>query len=142
MFKDAIQNLMKQSPNPPNNIILYCKGGNYIENIQLALDEKDIFIHVIIELEEMLQKTKNISLKIPFYYICCNLKSDMKFFEVSSNDLKSYANPKSSLIIVEEITPKNKFQFHIQTQFLNQGTASPNHYQVMFSFNIMMMYFN
>ena len=134
MFKDAIVNLMKQSPNPPNYIILYRKGGNYIENIQLALDEKDIFIKVIMDLEENMKKTKNLSLKIPFYYICCNLKSDMKFFEVSSNDNKSYANPKSGLIIDEEITQKNKFEFYIQPQFVNQGTATPSHYQVMCSF--------
>ena len=82
MFKDAIQNLMKQSPNPPNYIILYRKGGNYIENIQLALDEKDIFIKVITDLEEMLKKTKNISMQIPFYYICCNLKSDKELLRL------------------------------------------------------------
>ena len=133
MFKDAIQNLMKQSPNPPNYIILYRKGGNYIENIQLALDEKDIFIKVITDLEEMLKKTKNISMQIPFYYICCNLKSDMKFFEVASNDSKSYANPKSGLIIDEGVTQKNRFEFYIQPQFVNQGTATPSHYQVMCS---------
>ena len=131
MFKDAIQNLMKQSPLPPNYIILYRKGGNYIENIQLALDEKDIFINVIIELEEMIKKTKNMTMKIPFYYICCNLKSDMKFFEVSPNDSRSYANPKSGLIIDECVTQKNKFEFYIQPQFVNQGTATPSHYQVM-----------
>ena len=133
MFKDAVQNLMKQSPNPPNYIILYRKGGNYIENIQLALDEKDIFIKVITDLEEMLKKTKNISMQIPFYYICCNLKSDMKFFEVASNDSKSYANPKSGLIIDEGVTQKNRFEFYIQPQFVNQGTATPSHYQVMCS---------
>ena len=133
MFKDAIQNLMKQSPNPPNYIILYRKGGNYIENIQLALDEKDIFIKIITDLEEMLKKTKNISMQIPFYYICCNLKSDMKFFEVASNDSKSYANPKSGLIIDEGVTQKNRFEFYIQPQFVNQGTATPSHYQVMCS---------
>ena len=131
MFKDAIQNLMKQSPHPPSYIILYRKGGNYIENIQLALDEKDIFINVIVELEEMLKKTKNISAKIPFYYLCCNLKSDMKFFEVSPNDSRSYANPKSGLIIDEGVTQKNRFEFFIQPQFVNQGTATPSHYQVM-----------
>jgi len=134
MFKDAIQSLMKQSPKAPNYIILYRKGGNYIENIQLALDEKDIFINVIQELEEMLKKTKNITAKIPFYYICCNLKSDMKFFEVTQNDSNSYANPKSGLIIDEGITQKNKFEFYIQPQFVNQGTATPSHYQVMCSY--------
>jgi hypothetical protein len=131
MFKDAIQNLMKASPYPPSYIILYRKGGNYIENIQLALDEKDIFINVIIELEEMLKKTKNISAKIPFYYLCCNLKSDMKFFEIGPNDSRSYANPKSGLIIDESVTQKNRFEFYIQPQFVNQGTATPSHYQVM-----------
>ena len=131
MFKDAIQSLMKQSPKAPNYIILYRKGGNYIENIQLALDEKDIFIKVIMELEEMLQKTKNITAKIPFYYICCNLKSDMKFFEVGPNNSNSYNNPKSGLIIDETITQKNRFEFFIQPQFVNQGTATPSHYQVM-----------
>ena len=134
MFKDAIQSLMKQSPKAPNYIILYRKGGNYIENIQLALDEKDIFIKVIMELEEMLQKTKNITAKIPFYYICCNLKSDMKFFEVGPNNSNSYNNPKSGLIIDETITQKNRFEFFIQPQFVNQGTATPSHYQVMCSY--------
>ena len=131
MFRDAIKSLMEKSPKAPNFIILYRKGGNYIENIQLALDERDIFINVIVELEEMLKKTKNITTKIPFYYICCNLKSDMKFFEVSPNDNRSYANPKSGLIIDECITQKNKFEFYIQPQFVNQGTATPSHYQVM-----------
>jgi uncharacterized protein with ParB-like and HNH nuclease domain len=125
---------MKQSPKAPNYIILYRKGGNYIENIQLALDEKDIFIKVIMELEEMLQKTKNITAKIPFYYICCNLKSDMKFFEVGPNNSNSYNNPKSGLIIDETITQKNRFEFFIQPQFVNQGTATPSHYQVMCSY--------
>ena len=131
MFKDAIQSLMKQSPKAPNYIILYRKGGNYIENIQLALDEREIFINVIVELEQMLNKSKNTTTKIPFYYICCNLKSDMKFFEVNPNDNRSYANPKSGLIIDEGITQKNKFEFYIQPQFVNQGTATPSHYQVM-----------
>lgn len=131
MFKEAVDNLMKNSPLPPNYIILYRKGGNYIENIQLALDEREIFINVIVELQEQIKKNKNMTMKIPFYYICCNLKSDMKFFEVGQNDSRSYANPKSGLIIDEGVTQKNKFEFYIQPQFVNQGTATPSHYQVM-----------
>ena len=131
MFKEAIDDLMKKSPKPPNFIILYRKGGNYIENTQLALDEREIFIKVIAGLQESLKNNKNISMKIPFYYICCNLKSDMKFFEISPNDNRSFANPKSGLIIDEGITQKNRFEFFIQPQFVNQGTATPSHYQVM-----------
>ena len=131
MFREAIQTLMKHSPKPPTYIILYRKGGNYIENIKLALDEKDIFINVIIDLETKLKNSKNISMKIPFYYICSNLKSDMKFFEVMPNAPNAFANPKSGLIIDEYVVQKNRFEFYIQPQFVNQGTATPCHYQVM-----------
>ena len=66
------------------------------------------------------------------YYICCNLKSDLKFFETKSiNGQKEYYNPKSGLIVDEKVTQSNKFEFYIQPQFVNQGSATPCHYQVM-----------
>lgn len=131
MFKSTIKNLMDSSKRPPNYIILYRKGGNYIENLRLAIDEKDIFIDVIKDLENSF-KNNNKDIKIPFYYICCNLKCDLKFFECSDhNGNKSFANPKSGLVIDENVTQKNKFEFFIQPQFVNQGTATPCHYQVM-----------
>jgi aubergine-like protein len=130
MFKDAIKNLMKFSPKAPNYIILYRRGGNAMDNLKLAIDEKDIFINVIKELES--SQNKGTEVKIPFYYICCNLKCDMKFFEYSDNKgTKTFGNPKSGLIIDESVTQKNKFEFYIQPQFVNQGTATPSHYQVM-----------
>ena len=131
MFKSTIKNLMDSSKRPPNYIILYRKGGNYIENLRLAIDEKDIFIDVIKDLENSF-KNNNKDIKIPFYYICCNLKCELKFFECSDhNGNKSFANPKSGLVIDENVTQKNKFEFFIQPQFVNQGTATPCHYQVM-----------
>ena len=129
MFKEAIKSLMKFSPKAPNYIILYRRGGNFMDNLKLVLDEKDIFINVVKELESN-EKNKGTDMKIPFYYICCNLKSDMKFFEFNEGN-KSYFNPKSGLIIDESVTQKNKFEFYIQPQFVNQGTATPSHYQVM-----------
>ena len=101
-----------------------------MDNLKLAIDEKDIFINVIKELES--NQSKGTEVKIPFYYICCNLKCDMKFFEYSDNKgTKTFGNPKSGLIIDESVTQKNKFEFYIQPQFVNQGTATPSHYQVM-----------
>lgn len=136
MFKDAIKNLMNSSKRNPSYIILYRKGGNYIENIKLAIDEKDIFFGVIKELEGMLKAKENKDINIPFYYICCNLKCDIKFFEYTDNyGNKSYSNPKSGLIIDENVTQRNRFEFFIQPQFVNQGTATPCHYQVMCAYN-------
>jgi aubergine-like protein len=129
MFKEAISTLTANTPHncPPNFVFLYRKGGNYLENIKLAIDEKDVFINVIKELENA-----NKNMEIPFYYICCNLKCDLKFFEYNdSNNHKGYFNPKSGLIIDENVTQKNKFEFFVQPQFVNQGTATPAHYQVM-----------
>ena len=128
MLKDAISKLMEHSPHEPNCVLLYRKGGNYIENLKLAIDEKDIFINVIKELED---KCGN-NVKIPFYYICCNLKTDMKFFEYQDNNgNRIFSNPQSGLIIDENVTAKNRFEFFIQPQLVNQGTATPCHYQVM-----------
>ena len=133
MFKDAIKSLMKYSPKAPNYILLYRRGGNFLDNMKLAIDEKDIFINVIKSLENDLNSNKpSQEMKIPFYYICCNLKCDMKFFEYSINQgVKSFFNPKSGLIIDENVIQKNKFEFYIQPQYVNQGTATPSHYQVM-----------
>ena len=132
MFKDAIKNLMSSSKRPPNYIILYRKGGNFIENIKYSIDEKDLLIAVIKDLENTLKMKENKDITIPFYYICCNLKSDMKFFEYGDNkDSQSINNPKSGLIIDEDVTQKNRFEFFMQPQFVNQGTATPCHYQVM-----------
>ena len=134
MFKDAINKIMTSSKRVPNYIILYRKGGNYIQNIKLAIDEKDNFISVIKDLENTMKAKENKDIKIPFYYICCNLKTDTKFFEYNNTGNKSYANPKSGLIVDENIIQRNRFEFYIQPQFVNQGTATPCHYQIMCSY--------
>ena len=136
MFKSAIKNLMDSSKRNPNFILFYRKGGNYLENLKMAIDEKDVLVNVIKDLENMLKNKENKTIKIPFYYLCCNLKSDLKFFEYTDNiGNKIYSNPKSGLVIDENVTQKNKFEFFIQPQFVNQGTATPCHYQVMCTYN-------
>ena len=136
MFKLAIKNLMDSSKRNPNFILFYRKGGNYLENLKIAIDEKEVLVNVIKDLENNIKKKDNKNVKIPFYYLCCNLKSDLKFFEYTDNiGNKIYSNPKSGLVIDENVTQKNKFEFFIQPQFVNQGTATPCHYQVMFTYN-------
>ena len=65
-----------------------------------------------------------------FYYICCNLKSDLKFFEELGNE--SYINPPSGLIVDKYVTQKNKFEFYLQPQNVEIGTATATHYQIMY----------
>ena len=108
-------------PRPPDYIILYRQGGNNFQNKKLSKSEVPIFTKVL--------KNKFEKFKIKFIYVCCNLKSDLKFFQ---NNNSNYQNPKSGLCVDSEVTQKGKYEFYIQPQFVNQGCATPCHYEVMY----------
>ncbi len=123
---------MEHSPHCPDYIIIYRQGGNEFRNKILTINELGNFQEVI---NEYRTKRKNQDISQNFqntkiYYICCNLKSDLKFFETKQNN--SYSNPNSGLVVDEKVTQSSKFEFFLQPQFVNQGTATPSHYQVMY----------
>ena len=127
----AIEELMisalegiKKAPHPPDYIILYRQGGNYIQNKKLAAYEVPMFTKFINQ-----KKAADGKFNPKFIYVCCNLKGDLKFFE---NGNGRYANPKSGLCVDSSVTQKDKYEFYIQPQFVNQGTATPCHYQVLY----------
>ena len=139
--KDAVDNCLSEmfeialrrnnAPKSPDYIILYRKGGNEPQNKTLVISEKDIFINKLKEFKENYKDSQHNFQNTKFYYICVNLKSDLKFFEVG-REKNTYFNPKSGLVIDENVTQKDKYEFYIQPQFVNQGTATPCHYQVMY----------
>lgn len=130
MFIKALKKLDKIIP---DYIIVYRQGGNEYHNKSLAVDELDVFKDV---LKDKNNQNKEEYKNTKFYYICCNLKTDLKFFEekenFEDNSKYKYANPLSGLIIDQYVTNKSKFEFYLQPQFVNQGTATPSHYQVMY----------
>ena len=133
LFKNAIEELKKSGcPKSPDYIIVYRQGGNEYHNKRLAINEVYIFTELLNELREnnLFEKTYNYK-NSKFYYICCNLKSNLKFFEVNENN-KSYYNPKSGLVVDDFVTQNDKYEFYLQPQFVNQGTATPCHYEVMY----------
>jgi aubergine-like protein len=137
MFKEAIKQLIKVAPQNPDYIILYRQGGNDIQNKILAINELDNFLQVLNDFREEYKNKDDLHnfKNSKFYYICCNLKSDLKFFEVHKNEQNNkteYKNPVSGLVVDEKVTQPNKYEFYIQPQYVNQGTATPCHYQVMY----------
>ena len=44
----------------------------------------------------------------------------------------SYGNPGSGLCVDAKVIRKDKFEFYLQPQFVNQGTATPCHYEVIY----------
>ena len=116
------------APHPPNYIILYRQGGNYVQNRKIAENEVPLFINYINKMKNSVESFKKVGPK--FVYVCCNLKGDLKFFERNNN--KNCMNPKSGLCVDSEVTQRDKYEFYIQPQYVNQGTATPCHYQVLY----------
>ena len=136
MFNASISKIMEKCPHCPDYIIIYRQGGNEYRNKTLVVNELGNFQEVLNDLRKKNQfkdDSKNYK-NTKLYYICCNLKSDLKFFETKNNNNYNsieYGNPKSGLIVDEKVTQSDKFEFYIQPQFVNQGSATPCHYQVM-----------
>ena len=108
-----------------------------MQNKRLAVEELDNFLQVLKDFRENYKNKDELHnfTKSKLYYICCNLKSDLKFFEVHrdyKNNTIDYKNPVSGLIVDEKVTQSNRYEFYLQPQFVNQGTATPCHYQVMY----------
>ena len=55
-----------------------------------------------------------------------------KQFEMGKLNGTKFLNPKSGLCVDSMVTQKDKYEFYIQPQFVNQGTATPCHYQVLY----------
>ena len=118
-------------PHPPDFIIMYRQGGNYIQNKKMAENEVPIIKEYLDTKKK--ENTSFAKYNPKFIYVCCNLKGDLKFFQKNSNNGKGpLSNPQSGLVVDSEITQKDKYEFYIQPQFVNQGTATPCHYQVLY----------
>ena len=118
------------APHPPDYIIIYRQGGNKVQNRKTASIEVPMFNRALNILKEKSLLFKEINTKL--IYVCCNLKNDLKFFEKCEKGNINYKNPQSGLCVDESVTTKDKYEFYIQPQFVNQGTATPCHYQVLY----------
>lgn len=132
LLSEAMQGLKEGgAPHPPDYIILYRQGGNQFQNKKLAENEVPVFTS---HLERLKNSNSQMAKYNPkFIYVCCNLKSDLKFFEIGGGRQGgNFSNPKSGLVVDSSVTQKDKYEFYIQPQFVNQGTATPCHYQVIY----------
>ena len=139
LLDEAIKGLqhLGGAPHPPEYIIIYRQGGNHLQNMKTGQLEIPIFLNNINQRKEKFESFRKHNTKL--IYICCNLKGDLKFFEESkgnnndyNNNNKFYLNPPSGLCIDEKVVESDKYEFYLQPQFVNQGTATPCHYEVLY----------
>ena len=130
LFEKAINQFIEYNKKLPDAIILYRKGGNYLKNIYILKEEKEVFVKLINRIQT------NNNFKISFFYIVCNLSCNTKLFEINKdNNLIQFSNPKSGLIVDNTINYKNKFDFFLQTQSVTEGTATPSFYEILYIYN-------
>ena len=115
-LEEAIPKYEKKNGEKPKSIIIYRQGVS--DNIKDALK---------VEIKQIEQVCKNNS--ILFYYILVNTKSTFKFFEISQNQ---FCNPSAGLLVTDEVTSRNQFEFFIQPQQVTGGSATPTKFHVAY----------
>ena len=153
LFRKALENFRKQSaPRYPDLIFIYREGGNEGDKIKILNTEIPIIKEILnvnnnnnnnnnnnennniennnnneININDLCFD-KNYSPK--FFYMCVNKKTISKFFEMYDN--KNLNNPTSGMTIDSGVTSSDRYEFFIQPQKVNQGTASPVEFTCLF----------
>ena len=123
-IKIAVDKYKKENNEAPKNIIIYRQGiaQNNLKRIKLE-----------VKLIEDICKEN----KLNYYYVLVNTRSTIKFFEynkINPKNTKSqyYKNPEQGLIVLDQITNIKRFEFFIQPQKVNIGSATPTYFHAAY----------
>ena len=123
-IEEAFEKYEKENKETPKNIIIYRQGiaHNQLKKIELE----------VLKIQEICRK-----LKVQYYYVIVNTRSTIKFFEYNIMNQKgsrtqNYKNPEQGLIVLDQITNLNRFEFFIQPQLVNIGSATPTYFHVAY----------
>lgn len=121
-IKLAARRYVKHNGHPPNIIVVYRDGvgESQIENVR----EKELKALLKGLKEEFNGKGVKLA-----YIIVTKRLSDRFFIDGKQGP----SNPEGGLIIDETIVKDNKFEFFMTAQCVNQGTATPTNYNVIYN---------
>ena len=108
---------------PLTTLIFYRSGVNQFETSQILKDE-------ILPLKEFIKSyaSKSNCEETKFSYVIVNKLVDIKFFDCGNN----VNNPNAGLCVDNVHTSSNSYEYYIQPQFVNQGTATPTKFSVLY----------
>lgn len=64
-------------------------------------------------------------------YMVVNKKADVKFFETGNGN--GLNNPREGTVVDTQLVTPESFEFYLQPQWVNQGTATPTHFHVIYN---------
>ena len=124
MTQNAI-NYIKKLYNIPKYIIIYRLGGNQKQTEKIYHEEVTSFIYFFSN------ENKYFNENIPLWsFISVNKKTELKFFEITEN--RNLINPRIGTVIDTGVTNNDYYEFYLQPQYVNMGTATPVHYHCLF----------
>ena len=125
LFKNALNYFRKINNIFPNTIIIYRQGGNDKQTEKIMKNE----LPKILEFLDGNANDNNLAFekgykpKITMFTV--NKKTDLKFFENTSN---GYKNIPMGTVIDQDVISPDVFEFYLQCPDVDRGTASPVHF--------------
>ena len=127
---EALIEYFKKNKKFPGGVIIYRQG--------ISEGKESVIMGEIEQINDILTGNSPYEtikgLIIPYYYILVNKRSTIKFFESSpdSDENDYYENPENGLLVIRKAVRDEIFEFYIQPQKVNSGTATPTNYRVMY----------
>lgn len=122
-LEQAIKEYFKRNKALPKGVVIYRQGVSRDQTVYLAQEVSNI--NGFLNGDSYLK-----GVKIPYYYVLVNKKTNFKFFECGKGS--RYENPKSGLLIMDTVTDNQYFEFFLQPQQVTQGSATPTHFHVAY----------
>jgi aubergine-like protein len=127
---EALIEYYKKNKKFPGGVIIYRQG--------ISEGKESVIMGEIEQINDILTGNSPYEtikgLIIPYYYILVNKRATIKFFESSpdSDENDYYENPENGLLVIRKAVRDEIFEFYIQPQKVNSGTATPTNYRVMY----------
>lgn len=127
MLNNAFNFFLKYAPKIVF-LFVYRTGGNDRQNDEILRREVPIFTSFVSGKGPGAYKE---GMAVKMIYLVVNKKNDLKFFK-TPQDGRELANPEKGTVIDSHVLTPEKYEFYLQPQFVNQGTATPVHFLVLY----------
>ena len=131
LFKNALNYFREINGNHlPNTIIIYRQGGNDKQVEKIMKNELPKILEFLSGEENKNTFEKGYKPKLTMFTV--NKKTDLKFFENSSN---GYKNIPMGTVIDQDVISPDVFEFYLQCPDVDRGCASPVHFLCIYNDN-------